>query len=106
MFGSGREVIPNVCKWLGVLPGCPGVAGRPSRISGTNREASWMSGNCGEALRMSESGRETLPVVREWWVALPEVRELSRASPRCPGGPLECARVLGSGRKAIPNVRN
>ena len=62
---------------------------------------------------MSGSGRETLPNVREWWEALPDVRKASRMSgsgrealpnvrecsegyPGCPGGPLRCPGVVGS----------
>ena len=45
MTGSGREALPDVRKWLGGPAECPGVVGSLSR--------------------MSESGRETLPNVRE-----------------------------------------
>ena len=71
MTGSDREAIPDVREWsaslpdvpvafpdvqewLGGPPGCPGVVGRPSRMSG--------------------SGREALPNVRKW----------SRGPPGCP----------------------
>ena len=30
-----QEVLPEVWEWLGVPPGCPGVVGRPSRMSGS-----------------------------------------------------------------------
>ena len=67
-----------------------------------------MSGWGREAFCMSESGRETLPDVREalsdvrkwlgdplnvweWWEPLLDVREASQ--------------MFGSGQKAIPNVR-
>ena len=43
MFVSGREALKVVQKWSGGPPGCPGVVGRP--------------------FRMSESGREVLPYV-------------------------------------------
>ena len=46
MSGSGREPLPNVRKWSGAHPGCPGVVGRPSL--------------------MSESGREVLLDVQGW----------------------------------------
>ena len=39
MSGSGREALPNVREWLGGPPGCPGVFGRPFRMSGNGREA-------------------------------------------------------------------
>ena len=53
MFGSGRESLPDVWKdlpdvrrdlpdvreWLGGPPGCPGLVGRPSRMSGSDRDA-------------------------------------------------------------------
>ena len=44
---DGREAIPNVRKWLGVPPGCPGVVRRPSRMSGSGRKA--ISNNTVEA---------------------------------------------------------
>ena len=46
MFGSGREALPNVQEWSGGPSRCPGMVGRPSR--------------------MSRSSPETLPNVREW----------------------------------------
>ena len=58
MFGSGREVLPDIPKWLGEPPpltGCLEVVGRTSGMSG--------------------SGRETFPDVPEWWEALLDVRE-------------------------------
>ena len=53
MFGSGWEALQDVRKWSGGPPGCPGVVGRPSRMSGCGREA------------LSDV-RETRPDVREW----------------------------------------
>ena len=47
MAGSGRETLPYVREWSGGLPGCPGLVGRPSR--------------------MSEIGRETLSDVQGLW---------------------------------------
>ena len=38
MFGSGREAFPDVREWLGGLPGRPGVIGRPSRMSASDRD--------------------------------------------------------------------
>ena len=54
MSGNSREALPNVRKWSGVPPGCPGVVLKPSRMSG--------------------SGHVTLPEVREWWEALTDIR--------------------------------
>ena len=36
---SGREDLPNVREWSGGPPECPGVVRRPSRRSGSVREA-------------------------------------------------------------------
>ena len=38
MFSSGREALSNVRECLEGPPKCPGVVGRPSRMSGNNRE--------------------------------------------------------------------
>ena len=71
---------------------------------------------------MSESGRETLPVVREWWVALPDVQEWSEVPPgsrealsdarEWSGGYPECLQVVRSPTRmsrscweALPDVR-
>ena len=61
MSGSGREALPDVREWLGVLkyvracsggpPRCLEVVGRPSRTSG-------------RFVQMSGSGREVIPNVR------------------------------------------
>ena len=49
MSGSGQETIPDVrewsrvfpdvWKWTGGPPKCPGVVGRSTRVSGSGREA-------------------------------------------------------------------
>ena len=39
MSGSGWEAFPNVREWSGSPPGCPAVVGRPSRLTGSGREA-------------------------------------------------------------------
>ena len=61
MSSSCREVLPDIREWFGGAPGCPEgssgcpvVYGRPSRMTGSGREAPQMSG----------SGRESLPHVR------------------------------------------
>ena len=38
MSGSGRESLPDVLEWSGGPPGCPGVVGKTSRMSGSGRE--------------------------------------------------------------------
>ena len=38
MFRSGRESLADVREWSGGPPGCPGVVGRPSKMSGSGRE--------------------------------------------------------------------
>ena len=35
MSVSGREALQEVREWSGVTPGCPGVVGRLSRMSGS-----------------------------------------------------------------------
>ena len=37
MFGSGREALLDIREWSGGPPGCPGVVGRSSRMSGSGR---------------------------------------------------------------------
>ena len=39
MSGSGREALQDVMEWSGGHPGCPGVVGRPSRMSDSCRES-------------------------------------------------------------------
>ena len=39
MSGSDREALPEVQEWSEDPSGCPGVVGRPSRISKSGREA-------------------------------------------------------------------
>ena len=62
MCEIGGEAHPDVREWSGVPPGCPGVVGRPSRISGSSREALLISGSDQETLT---DGREALPDVRK-----------------------------------------
>ena len=85
MSGIGREAFPDVREWSGRPRGCPGVVGRPSRMSGNGREA----------LRMSGIGRKALQDDHEW----------SRGSPGCPGLVGRPSRMSGSGREALPDVR-
>ena len=39
MIRSGREALLDVREWSGGPPGCPGVVGRPSRMTESGREA-------------------------------------------------------------------
>ena len=38
MSGSGWEYLPYVQEWSEFPPLCPGLVGRPSRMSGSGRE--------------------------------------------------------------------
>ena len=78
MFGSGREVLPDVRDWAKGPFRRPGVIGSPSRMFGTGRMA----------LQMSGSGREALPDVREW----------TGCPPGCPGVEGKPTRFFGSDR--------
>ena len=69
-----RELSGGPTERLGVPPGCPGVVGRPSRMSG--------------------SGRESLPDVREWL----------RGPPGCPEVVERPYRMSGSGGEDLPDV--
>ena len=61
MSGSGRESLPDDREWSGDPPGCPGVVGRPTRMTGSG------------------------------WNFLLDDREWSGDPPKCAGGPPECA---------------
>ena len=39
MSGNGQETLPDVREWSEGPSGCPGVVGRPFRMSGSGREA-------------------------------------------------------------------
>ena len=86
MSGSGRDALPNVQEWSGCPPGFQGVVGRPYWMSGSGREAfavvwEWSVGPqegrevVGRPSRMSESGRETFRVSGSGQESLPDVRE-------------------------------
>ena len=87
MSGSGREAfldvrgdlesLSKVREWSGGTPRCPGVVGKPSRMSGIGREAlrdvrEWSGVPLespvvvGMPYRMSGNCREALPDVQEW----------------------------------------
>ena len=96
MSGSCQEALPIVRQWSGSLFRCPGVVGRPSRMSGT-------------LSRMFESGWETLTNVRD---SIPDIREWSGEPHKCPGRPSGCPgvverpfRMSGSGWEALPDVQ-
>ena len=61
-----------------------------------------MSGSVGRPSRMSGSCREALLEARE---ALPDVLEWSGGSPECPGVVGSPSRMSGSCREALPNVQ-
>ena len=61
MFDSGREALPDVWEWSGGPPGCLGVDGGPSRMSGSGPDTPRMSGRNS---RMSGSGRKAIPDVQ------------------------------------------
>ena len=63
--GSGRETLLDVREWSGGPPVYPVVVGRPPECPGA----------VGRPSRMSESGRQARPDVRERLEGLPNVRE-------------------------------
>ena len=75
MSGSGRETLPDVREWSRGLPVYPVVVGRPSRCPGVLVRSPGCSGAVGRPSRISESGREARPNVRERLEGLPNVRE-------------------------------
>ena len=98
---SGQKTLANVREWSkGYLEcprgplRCPGVAGSPSQMSGSDREA--------------------LPNVRKWREALPDVREWLGCPPKCPrvvGMPFRMSgevgrpfQMSGSGWEALLDV--
>ena len=85
MFGSGRKVLLDIPEWSRGHPGCPGVDERPSRMS--------LSG--GRLFRICGCGRK----------AISNVWKCSEDPPVCPrvvGWPF---RLSGSGRDALPDIR-
>ena len=73
------ETLLDVQEWLGVLPECPGVFGRPSRMTHSGRKS----------LRMPRSGQESLPDIQMW-----SVNPLI-----CPGVVESPSRLSGSGER-------
>ena len=60
MTGSHREDLLYVWEWSGIRPQCPGVVGRPSRMSGVVCRSSRMSASGREPSQMSGIGTEVL----------------------------------------------
>ena len=58
-----------------------------------------------DALRMSGSGRESLPVVRDWSGRTRDVQEWSGGPPRCPGVVVSPSRMSGNGPVTLGDVR-
>ena len=96
MSKSGRNSLLDVREWTGGPLECPGVVGRPSQMSGNDRDA--LPGCLAvvrRPSRMSESG----------WVDFPDFQEWSEDPPGCPGVFVRPSRLSGSGRDALPDVR-
>ena len=76
MSGSSLEALLDVREWSRGPPGCTGVLGRHSRMSGSGSLGpSGCLGVVGRHFRMFRSGRE----------ALPDVRKCLEGIPGCPG---------------------
>ena len=60
MSGSGQDALPEVQVWSDDPPGCPGVVGRPSRMSLSDGRSSQMFRSGRQAYWMSGSGQEAL----------------------------------------------
>ena len=76
MSRSVPLALPYVLEWSGVPPGCPGVVGSPSQISGV----------------VGGPSRSTTPNVLEWWGGplgcprgLEDIREWTEDPPGCLG---------------------
>ena len=129
MSESGRKTLPDVPEWwkafldVRQLSGGPLISGRPSGLSGSDRET---LPNVQEALPDVRKSLKTLPYVRDWfegfcgctgvvgrhsWMsgggleALPDVWVWSRVTPRCPGVDGSSCWMSGSGREDLPDVR-
>ena len=102
MSGSGLEALPDVREWSGGPPECPGVVGRPFRMSRSGREALPMSRSDQEAL---PDGRDALPKSESGPDTLSDVRERSGVNPGCRGVVGRPSKMFKSGREALPNVQ-
>ena len=120
MSGSGQQSLPDVRQWMGGLHECPVVVGspyrmslsggsplarclafvgRPSRISG---RPSQLSGS--DRLALSDV-QESIPVVWEWWEALPDICNWSGDPSRFLVVVKRPSRMSGSGRVAFPDFQ-
>ena len=111
MSGSGRNSLLDVREWTGGPLECPGVVGRPSQMSGNDRDAlpgclavvgrpsrksgrqSQLSGNGERPFRMFESDRDAPLDVREWTGGPPGCQEVVRRP----------SWMTGRGREDFPN---
>ena len=96
MSGSGRETLPDLREWSGGPPRFAGVVGRPSRTSGSGRDAARIFWSCRKTTRISGRGREAHPDVWEW----------PGDPPKCPGVIGRPSRMSGSGREALLDIRS
>ena len=99
------EDLTDIREWSGGPPKCQGVVGRPSRISGSGREACWMAGSGWKALpNVQELSGEPpgWPGVRK---TLTNIRKWSGVPPRYPGVVGRSFRIFRRGREAIPDVQ-
>ena len=126
MSGSCRETLLDACEGWGALPdvrqlsggppGCPGVVGSPSQMSGSGRESlpdvwEWSGGSpgCpGVVVRLSwisRSGRKALPDVWEWKGGPPGCQRVVGRRSRMSGSGRKAPRMSGIVRIALPDVR-
>ena len=64
MSGSGQEAFPDIREFSREPPRWPGGVRDPYNYLGV----------VGRSSRISQSGREAIPDVPEWWEALPDIR--------------------------------
>ena len=104
MSVNGRETLSDVLEWLGGLPGCPGLVGRPSHMLGVFGSPSQMPGVVGRPSQMCGIGQETLRMSRNFREAVPDVKVWSRGPPGCPGVVERPSRKFGNGRETLQDV--
>ena len=116
MSERSQKTHPDVQEWLGSPPKSQGVVGRPTRMSGSGREAildvrELSGGPPGSPevveglFQMSGSGREALLDARDLTGGPLECQEVVERPPVClgvVGGP---SRTSGSCHVTLPNVR-
>ena len=95
MYGGGREVFPDFRDRSEIPPGCASVVGIPYTMSAIGREAPYMSRMVKRPSRMSRSGWEVFPDIREW----------SGEPSRSPGVVWRPFRMSGSGQEAFADVQ-